>query len=337
MFNNKTILITGGTGSFGQAFIKNLYKQYKPKRVVVFSRDELKQFEMANDFADEKKYPNLRFYIGDVRDKERVNQSFVGIDFVIHAAALKHVPVAEFNPMECIKTNILGAQNIIECAIANGVKKVIALSTDKAADPINLYGVSKLAADKLFTAGNFLSLNKKIKTSFSIVRYGNVINSRGSVIPFFKNLVKKKNKFLPITNIEMTRFFITLDDGVEFVLKSFKRMVGGEVFVPRLPSIKIIDLAKAIGPNLKKKIVGLRPGEKIHETLCPKASSHLTIEFKDHYVIKPSIWLSPKHIYTVNKLGEKGKFVSENFIYNSENNKNFLNLSTIKKLIEKNK
>ena len=255
MFNNKTILITGGTGSFGQAFIKNLYKQYKPKRVVVFSRDELKQFEMANDFADEKKYPNLRFYIGDVRDKERVNQSFVGIDFVIHAAALKHVPVAEFNPMECIKTNILGAQNIIECAIANGVKKVIALSTDKAADPINLYGVSKLAADKLFTAGNFLSLNKKIKTSFSIVRYGNVINSRGSVIPFFKNLVKKKNKFLPITNIEMTRFFITLDDGVEFVLKSFKRMVGGEVFVPRLPSIKIIDLAKAIGPNLKKKLL----------------------------------------------------------------------------------
>ena len=334
MFNNKNIFITGGTGSFRQVFIKNLYKKYRPKRVIVYSRDELKQFEMANKFSDVKKYPKLRFYIGDIRDKDRLGQALTNVDYVIHAAALKHVPVAETNPMECIKTNILGAQNLIECSIDNGVKKVIALSTDKAADPINLYGVSKLAADKLFVAGNFLSLNKKTKTSFSIVRYGNVINSRGSVIPFFKTLVENKSKFLPITHPEMTRFFITLNAGVEFVMKSFHRMVGGEIFIPKLPSIKIIDLAKAIAPTLKTKIVGLRPGEKIHEILCPRDSSYLTLNFKDHYIIKPTILLSKKHTYETNQLKEKGKKVEKSFKYDSENNKYFLKLNQIKKLID---
>ena len=327
--NNKTILITGGTGSFGQAFIKEIYKKYKPKKGIVYSRDELKQFEMSNNFP-KKKFPKLKFFIGDVRDKERLKQSFCGVDYVVHAAALKQVPVAEYNPFECIKTNILGAQNVIEASIDCKVKKVVALSTDKAADPVNLYGASKLASDKLFIAGNYLAVNQK--TIFSVVRYGNVINSRGSVIPYFLKLVKEKSKFLPITDKNMTRFIITLQEGVNFVLKSFMRMSGGETFVPKLPSIRIVDLANVIGPDLKIKIIGLREGEKIHEIMCPKDYSHLTLRFKDHYVIKPTIIISDKLQYKKNKLGEIGKPVENSFVYSSETNKNFLSKKEIVKI-----
>ena len=329
MINNKTILITGGTGSFGQAFIKEIYKKYKPKKVIVYSRDELKQFEMSNNFPKEK-FPKLKFFIGDVRDKERLKQSFCGVDYVVHAAALKQVPVAEYNPFECIKTNILGAQNVIEASIDCKVKKVVALSTDKAADPVNLYGASKLASDKLFIAGNYLAVNQK--TIFSVVRYGNVINSRGSVIPYFLKLVKEKSKFLPITDKNMTRFIITLQEGVNFVLKSFMRMSGGETFVPKLPSIRIVDLANVIGPDLKIKKIGLREGEKIHEIMCPKDYSHLTLRFKDHYVIKPTIIISDKLQYKKNKLGEIGKPVENSFVYSSETNKNFLSKKEIVKI-----
>jgi UDP-N-acetylglucosamine 4,6-dehydratase len=314
MFNNKNILITGGTGSFGKKYTEIILSKYKPNKIIIYSRDELKQYEMAQSFNDKC----MRYFIGDVRDKSRLKEAMDDVDFVIHAAALKHVPVAEYNPMECIKTNIDGAQNVIEAAISNNVEKVIALSTDKAANPINLYGATKLASDKLFIAAN--NMVGKRNTRFAVVRYGNVIGSRGSVIPFFKKIISQGATEIPITDEKMTRFLITLEDGVNFVLKNFERMHGGEIFIPKIPSIKITDLAKALAPNLPHKIIGIRPGEKLHEIMCPSDDSHLTLEFNDHFVIKPTIQFINENDFTINKLNEKGTPVKQGFEYNSGNN-----------------
>jgi len=314
MFDNKNILITGGTGSFGKKYVETILSKYKPNKIIIYSRDELKQYEMGHSFSDEC----MRYFIGDVRDLRRLEEAMDDVDFVIHAAALKHVPVAEYNPMECIKTNIIGSQNVITAAISNNVSKVIALSTDKAANPINLYGATKLASDKLFVAANNMVGSKK--TRFSVVRYGNVTGSRGSVIPFFNKLIREGAKELPITDERMTRFLITLEDGVEFVLNNFKRMHGGEIFVPKIPSMYITELAKAIAPDLPHKIVGIRPGEKVHEIMCPSDDSHLTLEFNDHYVICPSIKFTHTPNYNKNKIGEYGKTVEQGFEYNSGNN-----------------
>ncbi len=329
MFNNKVILITGGTGSFGKQYIRTLLANYQPKKLIVLSRDELKQFEMQQEFNA----PCMRYFLGDVRDRERLMQAFNGVDYVIHAAALKQVPAAEYNPTECIKTNIHGAENVIFAAIENRVKKVIALSTDKAANPINLYGATKLASDKLFVAANNISGSTDI--AFSVVRYGNVVGSRGSVVPFFKKLIDEGASSLPITDERMTRFWITLQQGVDFVLKNFERMQGGEIFVPKIPSANIMDLAKAMAPNLPTEIIGIRPGEKLHEIMCPADDSHLTLEFEDHYVIKPSIHFH--HIdndYTINRLGETGKPVEQGFAYDSGTNEHFL---TVEELVEFNR
>jgi UDP-N-acetylglucosamine 4,6-dehydratase len=324
MFDNKTILITGGTGSFGQKYTKTILERYKPKRLIIFSRDELKQYEMQQVFNA----PCMRYFIGDVRDGERLKQAFKDVDFVIHAAALKQVPAAEYNPMECIKTNIHGAENVIRAAISNNVKKVIALSTDKAASPINLYGATKLASDKLFVAAN--NVVGDGKTRFAAVRYGNVVGSRGSVVPFFKQLIANGATSLPITHPDMTRFWITLQDGVDFVLKNFSRMQGGEIFVPKIPSIRITDIAQAYGPGLNQEIVGIRPGEKMHEVMCPGDDSHHTIEFEDHFVITPSIkFFSRDNDYTSNLLGEKGRLVEQGFEYHSGNNPHFLTVEEI--------
>jgi len=333
MFTDKTILITGGTGSFGKEYVRNILKNYKPKKVIVYSRDEMKQFDMENEFKD---YSNLRFFIGDVRDYERLLMAMKNVDFVVHAAALKIVPTAEYNPMECIRTNVNGAENLVKAAINNNVKKVIALSTDKAANPINLYGASKLASDKIFIAGNTLA-GFNHPTKFSVVRYGNVINSRGSVVPFFKKLISENKKYIPITDIRMTRFWISLDEGINFVIKSFERMIGGEIFIPKLPSLKITDLAFVMAPNLDHKVIGIRPGEKIHEVMCPADDSHLTLEFKNHFVITPSIEIDyVKKSYQTDSLGEKGVFVPIDFEYSSSNNKHFLNKEDIKKILKSN-
>ena len=326
MFNNKIIFITGGTGSFGNNFVEVVSKKYKPKKIIIFSRDEFKQFEMQTKFPTNK-YPFLRFFLGDVRDRERLKSAMSNVDYVVHAAALKQVPSAEYNPIEFVKTNIYGAENIIRASIDCGVKKVLALSTDKAANPINLYGATKFASDKIFlTANNIVG---KQKTFFSVVRYGNVLGSRGSVVPYFKKFLETNN-FLPITHKSMTRFWITLDQGVNFVINSFRRMSGGELYIPKIPSVKITDLAKAMAPNLKQKIVGIRPGEKIHEIMCPNETAHLTYEFKDHYLINQSI-KSEKNKKIKNKIGEVGIKVKANFEYNSGENK-FLSLEQIKKL-----
>jgi len=323
MFKNKTILITGGTGSFGQTCSKFLLEKYKLKKLIIFSRDENKQYLMAQKF----KHHNIRFFIGDVRDAERVNIAMRDVDFVIHAAALKHVPIAEYNPIECIKTNIYGAENIIRASIDCGVKKVLALSTDKAANPINLYGATKFASDKIFlTANNIVG---KQNTFFSVVRYGNVLGSRGSVVPYFKKFLNTNN-FLPITHKSMTRFWITLDQSVNFVINSFRRMSGGELYIPKIPSVKITDLAKAMAPKVKHKIVGIRPGEKIHEIMCPNETAHLTYEFKDHYLINQSI-NNEKNKKIKNKIGETGIKVKNSFEYNSGQN-NFLSLKQIIRL-----
>ena len=319
MFDNKTILITGGTGSFGKQYVKSILQLYKPKKLIIYSRDELKQFEMALMY----KANCMRYFIGDVRDKERLNQSMQGVDFVIHAAALKQVPAAEYNPMECIKTNIHGAENVVQAALANNVDKVIALSTDKAANPINLYGASKLASDKLFVAAN--NIVGARRTRFSVVRYGNVVGSRGSVVPYFQNLIDKGASHLPITDKRMTRFWITLEQGVDFVMKNFQRMRGGEIFVPKIPSVRIIDLASAMAPGLPHKIIGIRPGEKVHEIMCPSDDSHLTLEFKNHYVMRPTITFSDHgNDFTTNGLGEEGTPVEQGFEYNSGTNTSFL-------------
>jgi UDP-N-acetylglucosamine 4,6-dehydratase len=324
MFDNKSILITGGTGSFGHKYTKTILERYKPKRLIILSRDELKQYEMQQKFND----PCMRYFLGDVRDGDRMEQAFRDVDYVIHAAAIKQVPAAEYNPMECIKTNIYGAENVIKAAIANKVTRVIALSTDKAANPINLYGATKLASDKLFVAAN--NMVGEGKTRFSVVRYGNVVGSRGSVVPFFKSLIESGATSLPITHEDMTRFWITLQDGVDFVLKNFSRMQGGEIFVPKIPSVRITELALAYGPNLKHDIIGIRPGEKLHEIMCPRDDSHHTIEFNDHYVITPSItFFGKEHNYHTNLIGEVGSMVKMGFEYNSGNNDHFLTLDEI--------
>lgn len=327
MFNNKSILITGATGSFGKKFINKIQKNYKAKKIIVYSRDELKQYDMQQIYNQK----NMRFFIGDVRDFARLKLAMQDVDFVIHAAALKQVPAAEYNPMECIKTNINGAQNVIDAAIENKVKKVIALSTDKAANPINLYGATKLVSDKLFIAAN--NIVGRESTRFTVVRYGNVVGSRGSVVPFFKKLIERQADFIPITNTEMTRFWITLDKGIDFVLNSLQLMQGGEIFVPKIPSVRITDLAKAMAPNIKQKIIGIRPGEKIHEIMCPKDDQHLTFEFKDYYVITPSIKFNKlSNNFKKNKNGQIGKKVSKDFEYSSGTNKNFLNIDEIIKV-----
>jgi len=325
MFNDKSILITGGTGSFGKQYVRTLLSRYKPKRIVVYSRDELKQFEMQQEFDA----PCMRYFLGDVRDAERTTQAMNGIDFVIHAAALKQVPAAEYNPMECIKTNIHGAENVIRAALACNVEKVIALSTDKAASPINLYGATKLASDKLFVAANNIAGGHR--TTFGVVRYGNVAGSRGSVVPFFRKLVAEGAKDLPITDERMTRFWITLQQGVDFVLNNFERMHGGEIFVPKIPSIRVTDLARAMAPDLPLRIVGIRPGEKLHEVMCPADDSHLTLQFHDHFVLQPSIRFHNRDAdYAVNRRGEKGTLVGDGFEYNSGTNPEFLDIEGIR-------
>lgn len=321
MFNNKTILVTGGTGTFGKAFVKIILKNFKPKKIIVFSRDELKQYEMSQEFS-ENKYPNIRYFIGDVRDVDRLNIALREVNFVIHAAAMKHVNIAEYNPTECISTNIDGARNLITSCINNNVEKLIALSTDKAVNPINLYGATKLASDKLFIAAN--NLTGKLKTKFSIVRYGNVLNSRGSVVPLFHKFINENKDFLPITDMEMTRFLIKIEDGVNFVFHSLKYMKGGEIFIPKLPSVNIVDLANAIAPNLQKKIIGIRPGEKIHEYLCTNDDSKYTYDFRDFYLISPSIRISNKNIKYNIINNKKGRLVKNNFDYNSKSNNTFL-------------
>ena len=330
MFNNKNILITGGTVSFGKKYTKILLENSKPNKIIIYSRDELKQYEMAQEFDSSI----MRYFIGDVRDEDRLNTAMNGVDFVIHAAAMKHVPIAEYNPMECIKTNIHGAQNVINASIKNRVEKVIALSTDKACNPVNLYGATKLASDKLFIAAN--NIVGIAPTRFSVVRYGNVVGSRGSVVPLFKKLIANGAKELPITDEKMTRFWITLEDGVKFVLKNFERMQGGELFIPKIPSMKITDLAATLAPNLPTKIIGIRPGEKLHEIMISADDALHSLEFSDHYVIMPSIKFYDKQAnFAINKLGEKGYSVSSEFEYRSDNNTQWLDGKSLKEMMEK--
>ena len=329
MLNKKTILITGGTGSFGKKFIEIILKKYKPKKIIIYSRDELKQFQMQQKWPFRANAP-FRYFIGDVRDLERLKVAMEGVDIAVHAAALKQVPIGEYNPFEVIKTNIMGAQNVIDASIYSGVKRVIALSTDKAAAPINLYGASKLASDKLFVAANNYIGQHNLR--FSVVRYGNVMGSRGSVIPVF--LEQKKKGVLSITHKEMTRFNITLEEGVNFVIKCLKMMNGGEIFVPKIPSYRVIDVARAIAPKIKYNFIGIRPGEKIHEEMITVSDSINTIEFKEHYSIIPSnqfIDSKKKKLFF-----KRGKKCKPNFSYNSLINKNFLSVKQIRKLILKN-
>ena len=326
MLENSSILITGGTGSFGKSFVPMTLKKYNPKKLVIFSRDEMKQWEMSNSYSNDER---VRFFIGDVRDKERLSRALDGIDYVVHAAATKIVPTAEYNPFECVKTNINGATNLIDTCIDRGVKKVIALSTDKASSPANLYGATKLVSDKLFIAGNSYSGGQN--TRFSVVRYGNVMGSRGSVIPFF---IKQKDEgFFPITDERMTRFMITLEEGVQLVWDAFEDMIGGEIYVKKIKSMKIIDIAKAIDPNKKLVIVGTRPGEKLHEQMISIEDSPYTYEFKNHYKILPAIhnWSKdPKRI-------SNGKLVSSDFVYSSERNNNIMSIEYLKSWINEHK
>ena len=330
MIDNKIILITGGTGSFGKHFIRACLKNYKPKKIIIYSRDELKQFEMQNSADFKSKHTAMRYRIGDVRELERLKMAMEGVDVVIHAAALKQVPAAEYNPFEAVKTNILGAQNVIDAAYANNVKKVIALSTDKAAAPINLYGATKLASDKLFVAANNYRGEREIK--FSVVRYGNVMGSRGSVIPFFQK--HQSSDSIPITDERMTRFSITLNEGVNFVLKCLDKMWGGELFVPKIPSYKIIDVAKAVAPKCKINLVGIRPGEKLHEEMITKTDAPSCIEFEKYYVILPSMNLWDVNTFMKESDSTIGKYCNSNFNYASDTNEEFLSIDQIKKLVE---
>jgi UDP-N-acetylglucosamine 4,6-dehydratase (inverting) len=326
MLNNKTILVTGGTGSFGKNFIKKVLNKYDPKKIIIYSRDEYKQFVMQkelNEYEDK-----LRFFIGDVRDKERLYRAFYGVDIIIHAAALKQIPAAEYNPIEAIKTNIHGAENIINAAIDNNVKKIIALSTDKAVNPVNLYGATKLVSDKLFISGNaYVGEND---SSFTVVRYGNVAGSRGSVIPFFKSLIDKGENIVPITDPRMTRFWLTLNESVDLVMKAINETKGGELFVKKCPSFKVTDLAEAMAPNAKQKKVGIRPGEKLHEVMVTAEDSRTTYEYDDHYVIYPDLdWW---RFDGPSKSG--GKKVEDGFIYSSGKNRDFLTISNLRKLLK---
>lgn len=323
MFDGKSILITGGTGSFGTRCVQTILREHRPKRLIIFSRDELKQMEMSRVFSQEK-YPCLRYFLGDVRDLERLRRALTGVDTVIHAAALKQVPACEYNPFEAVKTNILGAQNLVNAAIDSGVKQVMALSTDKAANPINLYGATKLCSDKLFIAGNTYA--GKENTRFSVVRYGNVLASRGSVVPLF--IDKRKTGVLPITHPDMTRFWVTLDRGVHFVLKTLRVMAGGEIFVPKIPSMKITELAKAICPDCSLEIVGMRPGEKIHETMIPVYEARNTFECDDYYVIQPSYRFFERNAPVCN-----GVEVPEDFEYSSNTNSAWLDHQTLRGML----
>jgi len=323
MLDDKNILITGGTGSFGKKAVEIILNKYKTRRLIIFSRDELKQFEMSQTYSMSQ-YPCIRYFIGDVRDKERLNRAFQGVDYVIHAAAMKQVPAAEYNPFEAVKTNIIGAQNVINAAIDQGVKKVLALSTDKAANPINLYGATKLCSDKLFIAGNTYGSRKD--TIFSVVRYGNVVGSRGSVIPYFMRV--KKNGYLPITDLNMTRFWITLEQAVEFVLHCLGNMCGGELFVPKIPSMNIMDLAKAIAPECETRIVGIRPGEKIHELMISRDDARQTLELDSFYVIQPQY-----NYWTRRSSWDNGRKVADNFEYDSGTNPWRLSIEEMREML----
>lgn len=327
-FNNKSILVTGGTGSFGKSFVREVLDSYpEVRKIIIFSRDELKQFEMAQEFsADERK--KLRFFLGDVRDKDRLNRAIEGVNIIVHAAALKQVPAAEYNPLEFIKTNILGAENIIDAAFNNGVENVVALSTDKAAAPVNLYGATKLCSDKLFLAANNIKGTRSIK--FSVVRYGNVMGSRGSVIPFFLKIAKKATK-IPITSPEMTRFNISLKEGVDMVLFAINNQWGGELYVPKIPSYKILDVAQAIAPSLPIEIVGIRPGEKIHEEMITEADSYSTFDMEKYFAILPQIPVFDLESF---KSHFNAKPVSQGFKYNSGTNSDWLNVEDIRSLIK---
>jgi UDP-N-acetylglucosamine 4,6-dehydratase (inverting) len=328
MLNNKTILITGGTGSFGKKFLETILNNYKPKRVIIYSRDEFKQSEMKQLFSKRFDMTNVRFFIGDIRDKDRLYRAFHEVDYVIHAAAMKQVPTCEYNPFEAIKTNIYGAQNIIDAAIDRGIKKVVALSTDKAVNPINLYGGTKLVSDKLFISANAYS--KISGTKFSVVRYGNVANSRGSVIPYFNSLIEKGIYELPITDLNMTRFWISLEEGVSLVLKALNESEGGETFISKIPSFKVIDLAIALTNNKNHKVIGIREGEKIHELMISKDDNSFTYEYENHFIIFPNFDWSNKN----NPLMNYGKKVKSNFEYNSGTNDSWLNIEDLTKKLK---
>ena len=322
---DSTILVTGGTGSFGNKFIPMTLKKYNPKKIIVFSRDEMKQWEMAKKYDNDNR---VRFFIGDVRDKERLHRALDGVDFVVHAAATKIVPTAEYNPFECVKTNIIGAMNIIDACIDKKIKNVVALSTDKASSPVNLYGATKLTSDKLFVAGNAYS--GEHGTKFSVVRYGNVMGSRGSVIPFFRSI--SPNGVVPITDSRMTRFMISLEDGVELVWHAFEDMVGGEVYVKKIPSMNIVDLANAVAPSLNHEIVGIRPGEKLHEQMIGIEDANNTYEYAEHFKILPSIHNWNKDTFRI----KDGRAVDENFSYNSDTNSEWMSISELKSWISRN-
>lgn len=324
MLNGKVVLITGGTGSFGQKFVETVLQRYRPERLIVFSRDELKQFQMRERFS-EQDYPCMRYFIGDVRDRDRLYRAFDGVDYVVHAAALKQVPACEYNPIEAIRTNVLGAANVVDAAIDRNVGKVVALSTDKAANPVNLYGATKLCSDKLFTAAN--SYSGSHRTRFGVVRYGNVMGSRGSVIPLFLKL--RGQGVLPVTDERMTRFWITLDQGVEFVLASLERMKGGEVFVPKIPSMNIVDVARAIAPECQIETVGIRPGEKLHEVMVAEDDARNTVEYDDHFAILPSYhqWTDEEHLHN------GGRPCPEGFRYSSETNTHWLSVEELRRML----
>jgi UDP-N-acetylglucosamine 4,6-dehydratase len=323
VFDDKTVFVSGGTGTFGKNFLRAILKKHNPKRVVIYSRDELKQFEMRSEFDD----PRIRFFIGDVRDKERLIQATQGVDFIVHAAAMKQVPASEYNPTECIKTNIYGAENLIAASIKNCVKRVIALSTDKAACPINLYGATKLASDKLFVAAN--NITGGAETIFSVVRYGNVVGSRGSVVPLYKELTSRGVEKLPVTDPQMTRFWLEIERAVEFVFRSFHRMQGGEIFVPKIPSVRIEELARSMSPSGDIEIIGKRPGEKLHEVMISDDDAHLTYEFDDYFVIRPTIEFEARSVdFSSDRNGKIGRKVKCGFSYNSLNNPNFIDVTS---------
>lgn len=328
MLNNKTILVTGGTGSFGKCFAKYVLTHYQPKKIIIYSRDEFKQFLMQEEFKEYNQNNQLRFFIGDVRDKNRLQRAMVGVDYVIHAAALKQVPACEYNPSEAIKTNIHGAQNVIDAALDSGtVKKVVALSTDKAVNPVNLYGGTKLVSDKLFIAANAYAGANDI--NFSIVRYGNVAGSRGSIIPLFRSIIQNGGDELPITDLRMTRFWISLTQGVELVIKALEEATGGETFISKIPSFKVTDLAEAMCPNCKMKEIGIRPGEKLHEIMVTVEDSHMTYEYDKHFIVYPQVtWNDRQQINT------SGKKVEDGFSYSSGNNTEWLSVEQIRELLK---
>lgn len=324
--NDKVIMITGGTGSFGRAFVRQVSAEFKPRKLIIFSRDELKQYEMAQEFPPEK-YPFMRWFIGDVRDGERLRMAMRGVDYVIHAAALKHVPIAEYNPFECIKTNVFGAENVVNAAIDARVKGVVALSTDKAANPINLYGASKLASDKIFVAAEAMAGESGVR--FCVVRYGNVVGSRGSVAPFFQRLIAEGATSLPITDVRMTRFWITLTQGVNFVLSSLAMMKGAEIFVPKIPSMPTVELARAIAPALEHHVIGIRPGEKLHEVMVPEDDARATVELDDRYVILPSHDTRKMTAY----IADGARAVPEGFSYSSDKNTERLDAAQLREIL----